>query len=368
MRRRASPVLALAAAVFALGIAAGRAAGHVDYVSDTSEQGDAAAFLLGVFSEPLNAALLAGGGLAVVAVAVGYLRVRPARRDVAVFRETMAEYRDLLPWLLRLSFGLPLVGAGFAGYFFSPSVDPFLAVAFAPSRLFQIAVGFLLLFGLATRVTAIVALVVYLAALATTPELLLANEYVSGLLAMALIGSGRPSADDVLNRLASAEGTLYGEIDPVHRAAAWVNRAVDPYERYVPTIVRVGLGLNFVFLGVTQKLLSPAQALAVVEKYDLTAVVPVDPGLWVVGAGLTEAALGAALVAGLFTRAGSLVALSIFTLTLFGLPDDPVLAHITLFGLASYLLVTGAGPFAVDGWLRESEAPREEPGGTPAEA
>lgn len=42
-----------------------------------------------------------------------------------------------------------------------------------------------------------------------------------------------------------------------------------------------------------------------------------------------------------------------FTLTLFGLSDDPVFTHITLFGLASFLLVTASGPFAVDGWIRE---------------
>jgi uncharacterized membrane protein YphA (DoxX/SURF4 family) len=89
----------------------------------------------------------------------------------------------------------------------------------------------------------------------------------------------------------------------------------------------------------------------VVEKYGLTAVVPVEPGLWVVGAGLAEAALGTALVLGLFTRASAVVALFTFTLTLFGLPDDPVLAHVTLFGLASVVLVTGAGPYAVDGWI-----------------
>lgn len=331
-------------------------AGHVDYVTDSTGRGDPIAFLLEVFSNPFNVALLAGGALSVVVAGAVYLHVRPARRDVAVFRETMAEYRDLLPWLLRLSFGLPLVGAGFAGYFFSPSVAPFFPVVFAPSRLFQIVVGFLLVFGLATRATAMAALVVYLFGLVTTPALLLANEYATGLLAICLVGSGRPSADHVLNRLASADGTVYGEFDPFHRLSVWVNRAIDPYGAYVPTIVRVGLGLNFVFLGLTQKLLSPAEALAVVEKYDLTAVVPVDPGLWVVGAGLTEATLGVALVLGLFTRAGSLVALAIFTLTLFGLPDDPVLAHITLFGLASYLLVTGSGPFAVDGWIREHVA------------
>lgn len=353
MRRRASLPASVVATLVVATVGTRRVAGHVDYVTDSSERGDPIELLISVFSDPLSLALLGGGGVGILVAGIVYLRVRPVPRDVAVFRETMDKYRDLLPWLLRLSFGLPMVGAGFAGYFFSPSVPPVLPVAFAPSRLFQIGVGFLLLFGLATRATAAVALLVYVIGLPTTPKLLLANEYVTGMIAIVLLGSGRPSADHVLQQIASADGTVYGDVDPVHRAAKWFNRIVDPYETYVPTIVRVGLGLNFLFLGITEKLLAPGPALAVVEKYDLTAVVPVDPGLWVVGAGLTEAALGVVLIIGLFTRAGSLVALAMFTLTLFGLPGDPVLAHITLFGLASVLVITGSGPYAVDEWVRK---------------
>jgi len=332
--------------------AVGTATAHVDYVTGDGAGGDPVAFFLDVVSDPVNAALLGGGAVAVLAAAVLYLRVRPLSRDVTVFRRVIADYEDLLPWLLRLSFGLPMVGAGFAGYFFSPEVAPVLPLFATSSRLFQIAVGFGLLFGFATRFVAFVALGAYLTGVLFDPVLALANEYVTGLLTIMLLGSGRPSADHVLQRIASAPRTAYGRIDPVHRLAEWFNGLVDPYEAYAPTVVRVGLGLNFVFLGFYEKLLAPERAVQVVDKYDLTAVVPVDPGLWVVGAGLTEAALGAALIAGVFTRASSLVALLMFTLTLFGLPDDPVLAHVTLFGLASMLLVTGSGPYAVDRKLR----------------
>jgi len=297
-----------------------------------------------------------------VLLALAYLRYRPARRDVAVFRETVADYRDLLPWLLGLSFGLPLIGAGFSGYLFSPAVPVAGGGAFAPVRLFQVGLGFLLLFGLATRAAAVVGLLAYLGALAVEPELLLANEYVTGMVAVAVVGSGRPSADHVLKNVASAEGTRYGEFDPIHGAAARLDRGLDPYQPFVPTVVRVGLGLNFAYLGLTGKLLDPGPALAVVEKYDLTAVVPVSEGLWVVGAGLTEFALGLALVAGLFTRAGSLVALGMFTLTLFGLADDPVLAHVTLFGLASALVITGSGPLALDRVLADRSGDDETTG------
>jgi len=321
-------------------------AAHVRYVSDEGGGPTGLDFIVDVLSDPLNAVLLGGGAVATLGVALAYLQFRPARADLAVLRETLSGYRDLIPWMLRLSLGLPLVGAGFAGYFFSPEVTWSV-------RVFQVAIGFFLLFGLATRAVAAVGLLAYLAALPFAPDLLLAFEYVPGFIAILLLGGGRPSADHMLNQVAGTPGTIYGRFDPVHRLANWFNGVVEPYERYAPTVVRAGLGVAFAYLGIVEKLLAPGTGLAVVEKYDLTAVVPVDAGLWVLGAGLTELALGVALFVGVFTRGGAAVAFLMFTLTLFGLPDDPVLAHVTLYGMVSMLFITGSGPFAVDNWLRE---------------
>ncbi len=345
-RRTAGAMGRAAATIAALWLLVQPAAAHVRYVSDDEGGPGAVEFAVDVLSDPVNAALLGGGAATTLLVAAGYLRFRPARNDIEVFRETLAGYYDLVPWMLRLSLGLPLVGAGFAGYFFSPEVTWSV-------RVFQVAVGFLLLFGLATRAVAAVGLLAYLAALPFAPDLLLAFEYVPGFIAIVLIGSGRPSADHVLNQIAGTPGTIYGRFDPVHRLANWFNRTIEPYERYAATVVRAGLGIAFAYLGVVEKLLAPGTGLAVVEKYDLTAVVPVDAGLWVLGAGLTEIALGAALLLGVFTRGGAAVAFLMFTLTLFGLPDDPVLAHVTLYGMVSMLLITGSGPLAIDNRLRE---------------
>lgn len=342
----------LASVVLVLLATAGRASAHVKYVTTESGAGDAVEFLVSALSDPFALAVLGAGGVAALAAVVLYLRVRPARRDVAVFRKTMAGYDDLLPWLLRLSVGLPLVGAGFAGYFFSPVVH---TAAPTFTRLFGIGVGFLLLFGFGTRFVAAVGLLAYLVGLAFEPALFLAVEYVPGFLAIVLLGGGRPSADHLVSRLAAAD-TAYSRIDPFYRAVAvpFVRRTRG-YGSLVPVVLRVGLGISFVYLGVVQKLLNPGEALAVVAKYHLTAVVPVAPELWVVGAGLTEALVGVALLAGAFTRAAAAVSFLLFTTTLFGLPDDPVLAHISLFGLVSALLVTGAGPFSVDASLRDGE-------------
>jgi len=351
-QRRLTAALAITTLLAAV---PGRALAHVRYVAPGSGSGERAMELLAaVASDPLALALLGGGGLSVVLVTVGYLRVLPFRTDFAVLRGTLRGYEDLLPWLARLAIGLPLVGAGFNGYLYSPvATAEFLGLPVAAVRLFGIGVGFLLVFGLATRFAAVLGLLGYAVGLLLTPALLLALEFVPGLVAVLLLGGGRPSADHVFERLAEADGTLYREIDPVRQTLHPIGDRLDDLTHLVPVVVRVGLGASFVYLGVVQKLFMPGQALAVVEKYNLTAVVPVAPELWVVGAALTETALGVALALGLFTRAGCGVAVFMFVTTLFGLPDDPVMAHVSLFGLVSVLIITGAGAYSLDQRIAE---------------
>jgi uncharacterized membrane protein YphA (DoxX/SURF4 family) len=321
-------------------LAAVPAQAHVDYVTDEAS-GGGLEYVIEVLSVPINGGLFAVTGLLATVAVGGYVWRRPYVPDFVVLRRALAEYEAYVPWMLRLSLGLPLVGAGFAGYFFSPVVQ-------TNFRIFQVGLGFLILLGLATRVLAAIGLGSYLLALAVDPRLLLAMEYVPGFLAIMLVGSGRPSADHLLARVAGTDGTLYSRIDPIHELSTRVVDAIEPARAYVPTILRVGLGASFIYLGFTQKLADPQPALAVVTKYNLTGLVPVDAGLWVVGAGLAEMAFGLALIAGFLTRATAAGAFVLFTLTLFGLPDDPVLAHITMFGIASAIFTLGSGPLAID--------------------
>jgi uncharacterized membrane protein YphA (DoxX/SURF4 family) len=322
----------------------GTASAHEEYVADEEYDVPVSEFLAEALTDPFVVGPLLAGGLAAFAVLGGYLYIRPAPRDVVAFRDAMGEYTGYVPWLLRISFGIPLIGAGFGGYFISPAVEVDL-------RLLQVGLGFLLLFGLGTRIVALATLMAYLVGVLLRPMLLLQLEFVGGLLAIALIGSGKPSADHVLQRMAGTRGTIYQRVDIVYDYARAFQDRVEPYERYLPTVTRIGLGVTFIYLGLIQKILRPGIALAVVDQYDLTGVVPVSPELWVMGAGLAEIGLGLALIVGLFTRGTAMAAIAMFTLTLFALPDDPVLAHVALFGMASVLLITGSGPFGVDGRL-----------------
>jgi uncharacterized membrane protein YphA (DoxX/SURF4 family) len=318
----------------------GPARAHVDYVTEDGPPGSPAELFGAVLTDPFSLALLGVGGLFVAGLAAGYLRFASSLPDIEVARRTLQSYRPYLPWMLRLSVGLPLVGAGFAGYLFSPNVP-------AEARLLQVGIGFCLLFGLATRIVAGIGLVVYLAALAGDPTLLLASEYVAGFLAIVIVGPGQPSADMLLRRLVVTDGTVASRFRDVSTPGTLLSRlGVD--DGAAPVVLRLFLGANFVYLGVTQKWLEPARAAAVVAKYDLTAVVPVSPELWVFGAGLVEVAVGLAFLSGTFTRGAAAAGFLLLTTTLFGLPDDPVLAHVTLFGLSSTLMVTGSGRFSLD--------------------
>jgi uncharacterized membrane protein YphA (DoxX/SURF4 family) len=338
MRRNA---LQSVGAVLALAATSGTVTAHIDYVTEPGDPGSVADLFAAIASSPTSLVLLAAGVLAAVAVSAGYLHFARSLPDIEVARETLQSYRPYLPWMLRLAVGLPLVGAGFAGYLFSPSVP-------ADARILQVGIGFLLLFGLGTRLVAVAGLGAYLVALATagTP-MLLASEYVAGFLAIALVGPGQPSADMLIRRMVRTDGTIASRFRGVVTPQELLAR-VGIGQGAVPVVLRVFLGLNFLYLGVVQKWLQPAEALAVVAKYDLTSVVPVSPELWVFGAGLVEAGVGFAFVVGLFTRGTATVAFVMLTTTLFGLPDDPVLAHITLFGLTSALMVTGAGRYSLD--------------------
>jgi len=336
-------------------VASGRASAHVDYVTDEGATGSPVELLRTVLTSPESLLLLTVGGVGLVVLVAGYVGFASTIPDIAVARATLQSYRPYLPWMLRLSVGLPLVGAGFAGYLFAPTVP-------VDARLVQVGVGFLLLFGLATRLVAGLGLLAYVWALATTgTPMLLASEYVAGFLGIVLVGPGQPSADMLLRRLVVTDGTIASRFRGVITPEEVLER-FGLGAAAAPVLIRVFLGLNFLYLGVSQKLLEPQQALAVVTKYDLSSVVPVAPELWVVGAGLTEALVGVALIAGAFTRGTAAVGFLILTTTLFGLPDDPVLAHVTLFGLTSALMVTGAGRYSLDRGVLPALRERFDPG------
>lgn len=307
---------------------------HVDYVTEPASSPDPIGFLLSALAQPGSLLILVLGAIVVTAAVLAWARWRPLEEARLRFIERTDSYHDFLPWIVRLSVGLVLIGAGLSRALFLPILE---ADGFA--GLLLTITGFLLLLGLAVRPAAIVALGMYAVVLVSNPVLVLMFDVAGGLAVAAILGPGRPSVDDLL-RAAFPRG-------PGARAAT-ANLARTRYDDVVPLLVRLGLGGAYAASGIVDKLVIYDQALAAVDRYSLTSVVPVTPELWVLGAAVVETALGVAIILGVLTRFSAIVGFAVLTLALFGLPDDPVIAHVGLFGLSSVLVVLGGGRWSVD--------------------
>ena len=308
--------------------------GHVDYVTDPEGSADPFGFVVEALALPGALPLLLAGAVVTVALVLAWARWRPLEEARQRFVARADDYREYLPWIIRLSVGLVLIGSGLSRHRFLPTDEAGALVA-----LLLTATGFLLLVGFAVRPAALLALGAFVVTLADRPELVMMLDVGGALVVAALIGPGRPSLDDLL-RAAFPGG-------PGARAAT-ENVARGRDDDLVPLVVRIGLGGAFAASGIADKLLIYDQALAAVERYGLTRVVPVAAEIWVLGAVIVETALGLAILAGVLTRFAAIVGFAVLTLALFALPDDPVIAHVGLFGLCTVLVVTGAGRWSID--------------------
>jgi uncharacterized membrane protein YphA (DoxX/SURF4 family) len=307
---------------------------HVDYVTDPDSSSDPIGFVLDALAQPGSLLILLAGALVVVAALVAWARWRPLEAARLRFVERTNTYHEFVPWIIRLSVGLVLIGAGLSRALFLPNLEAEALPAFVLT-----ATGFLLLLGLAVRPAALVGLGLYLMTLVLHPEAVVMLDVAGGLAVAAVLGPGRPSVDDLL-RAAIPRGRA--------ARAATENLAAGRYDDVIPLLVRLGLGGAFVASGIVDKLLIHEQALAAVEKYGLTSVVPVSAEMWVVGAALVETALGLAIIFGVLTRFSAVVGFAVLTQALFALPDDPVIAHVGLFGLSSMLVILGGGRWSLD--------------------
>lgn len=305
---------------------------HVGYVISDSEMQKQAGpdflFLLKPLTQPRYLLLMFGAAVAVLALYLLSRRIPFVNDRVAFIRERTKSYTDLVSWMLRLSLGIALIGAGTAQAFISPVLSSFPQFSFV-----QILLGFLLLAGFLLSLSTWLATALFLLALSKNFYLLGNADFLAASVVLLVLANPKPGLDDLLGM------------------PFW--SPLKKLREFTPLILRIGIGGAMLFLAVYEKFLNPHLSAAVVENFHLTSVLPVSPEMWVLSAGLIEFIVGLALFVGFQTRLVAAIAFAVLSLSFFYFGEG-VYSHITLFGVLSVLFVTGGGRWSVDSYYAKS--------------
>jgi uncharacterized membrane protein YphA (DoxX/SURF4 family) len=299
---------------------------HVRYLVDSEEveanSGLDLQFLFSALTDTKNIGLMMWTIAGAIIVLLLATQVKIFREELKRIRDKANSYSAFIPWMLRLSLGIALIGSGTAMNLISPALPNFPMFS-----TIQIFLGFMIMAGFLVVPSAIAAVGVYLFAVMTDIYLIGNIDFFAIALALIVLDNERPGVDDLLG---------IPKISPFHRL-----------QRFVPFILRAGIGIAMMFLAAYEKILNPHLSEIIVNDFGLLNVVPVSVEMWVFSAGIIEFAIGLALLVGFYTRVSATIAFVVLSLSFFYFGED-VSSHITLFGILSVLFVTQGGRFSLD--------------------
>jgi uncharacterized membrane protein YphA (DoxX/SURF4 family) len=297
---------------------------HVGYVLNDAEftqnSGADFGFLIGAISSPVMwFYIICSLGLG----AVMYLILRKSeffnyKKNRILEKEK--EYVKFFPGMIRLALGISLIGAGASDVFLNPAFEASLFVSSL-----EIGLGFLILVGFLIVPTVYCIILLFLFLLTQDLYVIGNLDFLALALAMLMYGNSRPGIDDLL------------EIPFASPFVKW--------RKYVPLVLRIGVGVAMIYLALYEKILNPHTAAMVVEDFNLNSFIPVGVDAWVLGAGVIEFVIGLCMILGYRVRLVSMIAFMVLTASFFYFGED-VYSHITLFAVLSILFVTGKNDHA----------------------
>lgn len=300
---------------------------HVRYVATAAEQAAFSqtdfALLLSPLSEPKYIVMI----IATLIIVILSYWFCDHNKYIHKWTEHMAlvgeSYKQFIPWITRLSLGIILIGGATSEFLISPVLE----TPFAWMNIVQLVVGFFLMAGFMTGLSAIIALILFIYALAHEPYLIGSFDILALILSLFALDSRRPGVDDIV-----------GIPDFLH---------VRKMREYLPTILRMGIGIGMAYLAIVEKILTPQLAALVAENTGLVDVIPVSAMMWAFSAGVIELIVGILLIIGWKTRLAAVAALLILSMSFFYFGED-VTSHVTLFGTLSAVFILGVGKLGID--------------------
>ena len=297
------------------------ASAHVRYLIDEeavkANSGIDPTFTLTPLMNILDLSLITGTILIVFIALYVYSKASFIQNFLARICKRAGGYNVFVPWILRLSAGIALIGSGVSDSLISPVITSFDSIA-----TLQILLGFFLMAGFLVLPTALAAVFLYIMAFQIDWYILGNLDFFAVVLSLLIVDNERPGIDDLLGM---------PHFSPLKKL-----------KKYVPLILRLGIGSAMIFLAVYEKFLNPHISEIIVTDFGLMNVFPVSPEMWVFSAGTIELALGLALIIGFQTRLVSAVTFVVLSLSFFYFNED-VASHITLFGTLAVLFITNGG-------------------------
>jgi uncharacterized membrane protein YphA (DoxX/SURF4 family) len=260
--------------------------------------------------------------LLIVGIIVELAHTKIFKKYFSKVKERLSTYHELIPWIIRLCLGIALIGAGGANFHISPIMTTTNAIA-----TLQTFLGFFFLAGFLLVPSTIVAMVLYISGLAQDTYFLGNLDFFALTIGLLVFHSSRPGVDDIL-------GICLLKYIPIPR-------------KYLALILRIGVGVAMIYLGLFEKILNPMMAEHVVYQFNLTSVIPVTAATWTLATGIIETVLGLIIAIGLFTRTAAIVGIIVISITFFFF-NEAVFSHVTLFGILSILAIEGGSHFSFD--------------------
>jgi uncharacterized membrane protein YphA (DoxX/SURF4 family) len=261
--------------------------------------------------------------IALAAAGVAYLIQHQVPEPRAV--RSLERYAKTGPLALRIALGVSLAAAAIAGWLFVPSLPVERDGAGYAILGVETLCGLLILFGLFTRAAAVVLAI--LGALAMFPfnvESILEQVHILGIAVFLLItGPGAVSLD--------ARRRAQRAFTHKDAPAAALN------------LVRIAMGFGIAYGALTEKLLNPPLAQALLDQSPFLNVLRplgVSDPLFIWLAGVTELVVGIVVLSGQITRPVMAVGFALFTVTLvvFGLPE--FIGHLPFYGIMLTLFIS----------------------------
>lgn len=271
----------------------------------------------------ISVALIATALLALLWRKFGRRELLPGPEAFDATPEGRARFYALVPLILGIHVGTPLIVLGIQGQLFSPN-----NVLAGPSLyglgVMQIGVGLSLVYGGLARVGGATLCVLWLAGIGVAGlESMLENAHYLGFGAFFMLTGRGPYAIDRL---------LFPAIEP----SARVSRLAMP-------CLRIGLGLGLAVVAFTEKLANPDLARTFLQGYPLNFTgwlnVPMSNDMFVVCAGSAELLIGLCLIFGIFPRLIVAIAWPLINMTLTVFNWVELVGHLPMYGVMAILLV-----------------------------